>query len=171
MRKPVQKVVAVLALGLVLLGACSKKSDDSSTDTTSTTAASSTTSSKVTPTTKATTGTTGGGTTSGTAKVDETAKDVTWSLTVTDYRGQNGKLVAFDCPADGAASSVWGTGTFTDDSSVCTAAVYEGLITFRDGGRIVARIEPGQASYQGGTHNGVTSNDYGSWDGSFTFVR
>ena len=66
---------------------------------------------------------------------------------------------------------MWGTDTYTDDSSVCIAAVHAGLITEDEGGRVVIEIAPGEESYTGSEANGITSTDYGSWSGSFTFPR
>jgi hypothetical protein len=94
-----------------------------------------------------------------------------WSVNATKYRGQNGKRVTVQCSANGTVASVWGTATYTDDSSICTAAVQAGLITTDKGGTVVIQIAPGQASYQGSTANGVTSDSYGSWDSSFTFPK
>ena len=62
-----------------------------------------------------------------------------------------------------------GTGTYTDDSSICTAAVHAGLITLANGGKVTIEIAPGANSYSGTTANGVTSSSYDSWSGSFTF--
>ena len=100
---------------------------------------------------------------------DETAEDVTWDLDASQFQGDDGKSVAYDCSEDGTIGSVWGTGTYTDDSSVCTAAVHAGLISIDDGGRVVIEIAPGEDSYEGSEANGVTSLDYDSWPGSFTF--
>ena len=74
------------------------------------------------------------------------------------------------CPAYGSAGTVWGTGVYTYDSSVCTAAVLEGRITLAGGGKVVIEVLPGRGSYQGSTRNGITSNSYGSYSGSFTLV-
>ena len=115
---------------------------------------------------KSDTGTTGGGATGG-GEADETNTDDDWSAAPTQYRGEDGVRVAFTCPAGGTASTVWGTGPFTDDSSVCTAAVYAGAITFEEGGRVVVVIRPGEESYEAGTANGVTTQEYGTWAGSF----
>jgi hypothetical protein len=107
----------------------------------------------------------------GTGAPDEEAPDVSWDLNAAQYRGQDGKRIAFLCPPDGEIGSVWGTDTYTDDSSVCSAAVHAGLINPVEGGRIVVEIAPGEDSYEGSEANGVTSQDYGSWDGSFVFPR
>lgn len=92
-----------------------------------------------------------------------------WTLAAAEFRDRIGLRVAYDCPPGGAASSVWGTGPFTDDSSVCTAAVFDGLITFEDGGRVVAEIQEGLESYDEGEAFGVTAGSWPSWPGSFDF--
>lgn len=91
-----------------------------------------------------------------------------WQQTAVANRGQNGKTFTVSCPPGGTEGTVWGAGTYTDDSSICTAAVQSGLITFAQGGSVTYEIAPGQASYEAGTGNGVTSQSYGSWQGSFT---
>lgn len=107
----------------------------------------------------------------GTGAPDEEAPDVEWDLSAAGYRGEDGRRIAFLCPPDGEIGSVWGTETYTDDSSVCSAAVHAGLINPVEGGRVVVEIAPGEESYEGTEANGVTSQDYGSWDGSFTFPK
>lgn len=105
----------------------------------------------------------------GSGAPDEEAPDVSWDLNAAQYRGEDGKRIAFLCPPDGEIGTVWGTDTYTDDSSVCSAAVHQGIINTIEGGRVVVEIGPGEESYEGSEANGVTSLDYGSWGGSFTF--
>jgi hypothetical protein len=95
--------------------------------------------------------------------------EATWGTSPGQYRGMIGKRITYHCPAMGSSGSVWGTDTYTDDSSLCTAAVQSGLITFA-GGNVTVEIRPGQASYVGSTHNNVTSNPFGKFDGSFVLV-
>ena len=64
--------------------------------------------------------------------------------------------------------NVWGTDTYTSDSAICRAAVLEGVVTDDDGGPVTVKIAPGQKSYTGSKKNGVKSDDYGSFDTSFT---
>jgi len=92
-----------------------------------------------------------------------------WSANATAFRGQNGLRVVFRCPAGGTLGPVYGTGVYTDDSSVCSAAVHAGLITLA-GGKVTIKILPGRASYLGSTRHGVTSSSFGSWSGSYSFV-
>lgn len=94
-----------------------------------------------------------------------------WSTDASSFRGQDGTRHAFVCPPGGRADTVWGTNpSYTDDSSVCTAAVHAGAITFARGGRVVIQISQGLASYAGSTANGVETQEYGSWGGSFRVV-
>jgi hypothetical protein len=92
-----------------------------------------------------------------------------WSRNATEYRGRDDEQITVGCAAGGPVGSAWGTGTYTDDSSICTAAVHSGVITVAEGGNVVITIRPGQSSYQGSAANGVTTSDYGSFEGSFTF--
>jgi hypothetical protein len=93
-----------------------------------------------------------------------------WDANATAFHGQNGLLVAYKCPAHGTLGTVYGTGVYTDDSKVCSAAVHAGLITPDSGGTVTIKILPGRSSYTASTRHGVTSNAYGSWSGSYSFV-
>ena len=95
---------------------------------------------------------------------------LSWDSNATAFRGQNGTNVAYSCPAGGTIGSVYGTGVYTDDSSVCSAAVHAGRITPASGGKVTIKILPGRASYLGSTSRGVTSNSYDAWGGSYSFV-
>lgn len=73
------------------------------------------------------------------------------------------------CSAEATtAGTVWGSDIYTNDSRICRAAVHAGAIP-ASGGQVHIRPVPGQQSYVGGTANGVTTTDYGSWGGSFSF--
>ncbi len=93
-----------------------------------------------------------------------------WTATATSFRGKNGTRLRYVCPAGGRLGTVYGTNVYTDDSSVCTAAVHMGLLTAANGGRVTIEIRPGQSSYTSSTHNGVTSRQYGTWGWSFAFA-
>jgi hypothetical protein len=91
-----------------------------------------------------------------------------WNANAGNFRAYVGEHFSYICPSGGAIGTVWGTDVYTDDSSVCTAAVHAGKIAPAKGGNVAIEIRPGQASYKGSTRNGVTSFDYGAWQGSFT---
>ena len=93
-----------------------------------------------------------------------------WDSSAISVGGQVGARFLFICPPGGFNSFLWGTDTYTTGSSVCTAAVHVGLITFAAGGSVVIEIRPGQDSYVGSERNGVTSADQGAWDRSFVFL-
>jgi hypothetical protein len=65
--------------------------------------------------------------------------------------------------------NVWGTGIYSDDSDVSKAAVHAGIVKVGETKTVRITILPGQSSYVGTTKNGVESNDYGEWEGSFKF--
>ncbi len=100
--------------------------------------------------------------------VDESSTEP-WARTALPLRGMVGEILELDCPAGGSPGSVWGTNVYTDDSSVCTAAVHVGLITLDEGGAVRAEIEEGADEYNGAVSNGIESRDYGTWGGSFSF--
>lgn len=72
------------------------------------------------------------------------------------------------CPPSGRAQSVWGTDIYTNDSSICTAAVHAGVITMDVGGPVRVTAVAGLGRYPGSRRNGVMTRSYGSWGGSFT---
>ena len=99
------------------------------------------------------------------------SQTIDWYTGPMAHRGANGQRFTYNCPPNGAQGPLWGTGIHTDDSSVCTAAVHAGLITFASGGTVTIEIRPGQSSYPGSPGSGgVTSRDWGAYDGSFTVV-
>jgi hypothetical protein len=100
------------------------------------------------------------------------AVDINWNTQADHWRGQNNTRYKLRCPANGAISvRLWGTDLYTDDSSICTAAVHSGLITVENGGEAVIEIRPGASAYIGSNRYGVKSKDFSSWGGSFIFIR
>jgi len=73
------------------------------------------------------------------------------------------------CPPGGAIGDVRGSVIYTDDSSVCSAAVHAGKITAAAGGPITLSILPGQPVYPGSNVNGVSSQNHTNGSGSFIF--
>jgi hypothetical protein len=93
-----------------------------------------------------------------------------WSSTALSLTERMGERFPFNCPADGRHGVVWGSDTYTADSSVCTAAVHAGLISLAGGGDVTIEMRPGQQAYQGSDRNGASTLSYGSYDASFVFV-
>jgi hypothetical protein len=94
-----------------------------------------------------------------------------WTRNATEFRDRVGERVAYRCSAEGSPDALWGTGPYTDDSSVCTAGVHAGVITVEEGGRVVIEISEGLDSYAGGSANGVDAQPWPAWPGSFSVVR
>jgi hypothetical protein len=72
------------------------------------------------------------------------------------------------CEQAGSGASVWGTDFYTDDSSLCPAAVHAGAIP-ASGGDIRVRTLPGRDYYTGSRRNGISTSDYGSWRRTIVF--
>jgi hypothetical protein len=64
---------------------------------------------------------------------------------------------------------VWGTDVYTDDSSVCWAAVHAGYLTGESSAVVTIELRPGQR-YVGSLRNGVETLGYPSWHRSFVVV-
>ncbi|MBL8682412.1 MAG: hypothetical protein JNK05_24815 [Myxococcales bacterium] len=92
-----------------------------------------------------------------------------WRQNAISRRSQVGTSFVHVCPPNGSFGGVWGTGIFSDDSSICTAAVHAGRIQPATGGPVTVFVHPGRGNYQGSVANGVTSRDYGRYPGSFSF--
>lgn len=73
------------------------------------------------------------------------------------------------CAPDAPARLVWGSGPYTADSDICTAARHAGLLT-GDGGEVLVVKEPGLDAYEGSTQNGVTSGRWGRFGASIAIV-
>jgi hypothetical protein len=85
-----------------------------------------------------------------------------------DAQSLSGPLTCI-CPETGtAASAVWGSGPYTADSGICTAALHAGVID-RRGGQVTLRPLPGQPRYVGSTRNGIQTMSYGDYGASFDF--
>ena len=81
-------------------------------------------------------------------------------------RGQLGKVFHFRVTGS-ANGFVWGTGIYTDDSRIATAAVHAGILRDGQQGVVKVTILPGQPNYAGSANNGVTSQPYPNFGGSY----
>ena len=75
------------------------------------------------------------------------------------------------CKCDAGLSAggpVWGSDIYTQDSSICRAALHAGAIT-SSGGSVTAKAASGCKKYDAKTRNGVASSKWGSYDASFYF--
>ena len=95
--------------------------------------------------------------------------------TTLDACPANAKTVtsSLNCSCSAAqtkSGAVWGSAIYTDDSSVCRAALHAGIIS-NAGGVVKIEIRPGQNSYNASSANGVSTTKYGKWGRSFVFVK
>jgi hypothetical protein len=101
--------------------------------------------------------------------------DIDWQTSPLDLdlRGMNGERYAFRCPpGKPQPSRVVGSGPYTDDSSICSAAVHAGAIHAKDGGEVAIEIRPGETRYVGSDRNFIRSLAYDrAWSGSFVVLR
>lgn len=68
----------------------------------------------------------------------------------------------------GAASgSVWGSGPYTTDSSLGAAAVHAGVLKEGETAVIKLRVKADAGGYTGSTKNGVSTSDWGPYQGCF----
>jgi LCCL domain len=94
---------------------------------------------------------------------------ITWTTAAVGFKNEIGRMYSFECSAGGTSSAVWGSDIYTADSSICTAAVHAGKITFEDGGVVTIEYRPGRQIYGSTARNGVTSNTFGEYPKSFVF--
>jgi hypothetical protein len=92
-----------------------------------------------------------------------------WTDYALQYRDQPGRRITVVCPAEGKPGKLFGTDTYTDDSSVCTAAAHAGVISAEKGGVATIVIGKGASSFEASTRNGIESGKFGAYAGSFTF--
>lgn len=71
-------------------------------------------------------------------------EQITWNTTAESLRGRNGERFTYLCPPNGTLSrSLYRGNAYTDDSSICTAAVNSHVINQQAGGVVTIQIQPG----------------------------
>lgn len=99
--------------------------------------------------------------------------------TLAAYQGQVGKTLSFRVTgAVGAAGAgrvgggaVWGTDVYTLDSPLATAAVHAGVLKAGQTGVVRIKLLGPTPAFQGSTRNGITSSDWGPYNGAYQFVK
>ena len=94
---------------------------------------------------------------------------IDWSTTSHGLTPEVGRPVTLECPANGAITRIFGTDNYTDDSSICTAAVHAGVITTASGGLVTIDAIGPQATFDASSRNGITSSAFASWPNGFRF--
>jgi LCCL domain len=93
----------------------------------------------------------------------------TWEAKASTLNGTDGQTFTLQCSPGGTAQSVWGSDIYTADSSICTAGVHSGLISYEQGGAVTIELRPGRTIYGCSERNGVTTSPFGSYQHSFVF--
>ena len=88
---------------------------------------------------------------------------------LTSYRGRN-NLILGVLVTGSNSGSLWGTETYTDDSSLAAAVVHMGIAKANQTVLVKVQILPGQESYTGTTQNGITSSNYSNYSGSYKIL-
>jgi hypothetical protein len=97
-----------------------------------------------------------------------TPGQVEWKTTARGLSTSVAPTVTLACPPNGELGTVWGTDRYTDDSSICSAAVHAGVIDSERGGMLTLHATGELATSTGISRNGVVSREYGSWPGGFS---
>jgi hypothetical protein len=90
-------------------------------------------------------------------------------IRMSSFRNREGQILSFAIRGRDD-QLVWGTGTYTDDSAIETAAVHTGMLRKGQTGIVKVRILPGQDLFKGTTQHGVQSATFGRHEGSFVFT-
>ena len=92
-----------------------------------------------------------------------------------DFDGIQNTKIKVICPAGCEKlhqNKVWGKGVYKDDSSICRAAIHQGLISDSDGGKLEVELSAGSNNYEGTIENGIQTESYEMlWDRSFILKK
>ncbi len=83
-----------------------------------------------------------------------------------NFAGYIGQTLAIQVTGSNVGT-VWGTGVYTLDSDLATAAVHSGLVKPGEVAVVLAEILPGQDAYTGSENFGVSSRNYGTYRTSY----
>lgn len=92
-------------------------------------------------------------------------------LSTAAFIGQIGQVFTFRVTGRVAGGFIWGTDVYTLDSTLAMAAVHAGVLKQGQTGIVRVKILGQQPGYTSSTRNGLTSQAYGPWNGSFQFVK
>jgi len=91
---------------------------------------------------------------------------------MTQYRsGYQNTIFRLNILGSLSGGAVWGTDVYTDDSAISMSAVHAGVLTNGQRGDVFIQMVGPRSSYTGTNRNGVRTHNYGSWPGSYQFLR
>ena len=85
-----------------------------------------------------------------------------------DKRGKVGELYCYKVIGSNEGT-VWGNGIYTDDSNIAKAAVLEGKCKIGEYAIVSIKIIEAKSNYDSCSKNGISTNSWGHWDGSYIF--
>jgi hypothetical protein len=97
----------------------------------------------------------------------EDVTSIDWDTTAIAFKNDAGRIYKFQCPPDGTPYTIWGSDVYTQDSSICTAAVHAGVFSLADGGEVTLEFRPGRPTYGSTLRNGIKSTTFGEYAHSF----
>ncbi len=89
---------------------------------------------------------------------------------LSSLRGHVGEVLYIELTGS-TTGVVWGSDVYTDDSSLAAAAVHAGVLKDGESGIVKITIAPADDAYTGSTRNGVETQNFGEWGGSFRIER
>ena len=89
---------------------------------------------------------------------------------ITGIEGQTGQALIFRVTGS-TEGTVWGTDTYTDDSSIAAAAVHAGVLQPGETGVVMLTLQDGAPNYSGSSRFGIESENYGDWGRSYAIQR
>jgi hypothetical protein len=92
------------------------------------------------------------------------------SLTAYQQPQHIGKTYVFRVTGAVNGGTIWGTGTYTLDSSLAMAAVHAGVLKVGQTGNVKVTIFGPMAGFVGSTQNGVTSSPYANYPGAYQIL-
>ncbi len=100
--------------------------------------------------------------------IAEMGSESPWTASASKHRGQNGSVYQYECPANGLLGPVWGSGPYTDDSSVCTAGCTRGSSRSVKAAGFASRSSPDAAATEQAApmvceHSHTDSSTAASW--------
>lgn len=66
---------------------------------------------------------------------------IDWQTTAEAWKGKTGTIIALSLPPKGTPEPVFGSGSYSWDSSIGSAAVHMGLITYAEGGEVGRELQ------------------------------
>jgi hypothetical protein len=88
------------------------------------------------------------------------------AISMVAYRDRVGETFTFTVTGS-ADQPVWGTGIYTDDTPLESAAVHAGVLRSGQTGSVRVTVLAGQSTYVGSRQNGIESVDFGAARGSY----